>query len=80
MPSLFKRKRLGRGVELSAMSSPWIGETTGSVLERSTPNPITEVSLEASFKGSEALFVSSLTSVVVKRPTVPLAESSLASG
>lgn len=80
IPSLLRSRTFGKGVELSRMSSPWMGDTTFSVLVRSMPKPITEVSSTESFNGRDARFVSSLTSVVVKRLTVPWADSSFDNG
>jgi hypothetical protein len=80
IPSSLRSRRFGKGVALSGMSSPGMGATTVSVLLRSIPRPITEVSSADSFSGREALFVSSLTSVMVNNPVVALAASSLANG
>lgn len=62
------------------MSPVGSGDTTFSVLERSMPRPITDVSPEESVNGSPACMVSSLISVVAKSPVVCLAASSSANG
>src|SRR5277367_811296 len=66
-PSLFKTMRAGTGVGDSSISSLGIGLTTFSLLERSSPTPIGDVSLASSVMDICAR-LESYNSVIVKTP------------